>query len=193
MVVTAVCALLFIDALSELFIYHRVKVAAGEYWRLVSGHFVHTTTMHLLLNLAAWWLIWGYGRAVCNNWTWGVLLLCCALGTSAGLFVFQPELIWYTGISGVLHGLFIAVAVLRLSVERHDYSAWFIFAVTVVKLGYEHFQGPTSMTATFVGVRVISEAHWYGAVSGALTVAAISAVRRWRRLPRSFPHSFSGT
>ncbi len=180
-VVVAICLALFTDAARDLFIYRRDGFLAGEYWRIVSGHFVHITAPHLLLNLAAWLLIWVYGRSVCAGPTWAALLFFCALGSGAGLVAFSPEVEWYTGLSGVLHGLLIAVAVLRLSACRGDYAGWFILAVVAVKLGYEHFQGPTPVTADWVGLRVIFEAHWYGAVSGVLVVTAIGLIRAARR------------
>ncbi|HET9447441.1 MAG TPA: rhomboid family intramembrane serine protease, partial [Steroidobacteraceae bacterium] len=30
--------------------YERLAVLHGEYWRLITGHFVHGSTQHLLLN-----------------------------------------------------------------------------------------------------------------------------------------------
>ena len=72
MIVTAICMLLVTDRLSDIFIYHRDQLIAGEYWRLISGHFVHTTITHMVLNLASWWLVWGYGLAVCNYRMWSV-------------------------------------------------------------------------------------------------------------------------
>ncbi len=173
--VIVVCLLLFAGTPADFFAYQRGHLLAGEYWRLLSGHFVHVTGAHLLLNLAAWVLIWVYGRSVCSHLMWAVLLFFCALGTGVGLLVFLPEIEWYTGLSGVLHGLFLAVAVLRLSAQRDDYAAWFILAVVAVKLAYEHFQGPTP-TVEWIGVRVIFEAHLYGAISGLLTVAALGLI-----------------
>ncbi len=183
-VVTGVCALFVLERPAELFIYDRTAFLSGEYWRLVSGHFVHKTWAHLLLNLAAWWLIWAYGRPVCGNGMWALLLFVCALGTGVGMFVFLPELEWYTGLSGVLHGLFFAVAILRLSVQRNDHPAWFILAVITVKLAYEHFQGPTPVTAGLVDLPVIFEAHWYGAVSG-VSAAVLIGLARFARRPQA--------
>ena len=178
--VVVVCLALSTDAAGELFIYRRGDLLAGEYWRLVSGHFVHVTTAHLLLNLAAWLLIWVYGRAVCTNLTWVVLVSVCAAGTGVGLLWFSPEVMWYTGLSGVLHGLFIAIAVLRLLAYRGDYAAWFVLVIIAIKLAYEYSQGATPITASWVGLQVIPEAHLYGAISGIL-VAAVGLIRVCRK------------
>ena len=183
LVVTVACLVLFVDSVSDFFIYHRGGILAGEYWRFISGHFVHGTTEHLLLNLAAWLLVWVYGLPVCSNSTWTSLLLACALGSGAGLFWLSPEVEWYTGLSGVLHGLFAAVSILHLLESRRDYAAWFILVVVSVKLGYEYFQGPTPITSDWVGLRVIFEAHWYGALSGVLAVFFIGLLRKRRRAP----------
>ena len=48
----------FGDAGRDTFRYDRLQIENGEYWRLVSGHFVHLGTTHLLLNMAGLVLVW---------------------------------------------------------------------------------------------------------------------------------------
>ena len=173
-----VCVLLFAETWREFFIYRRSEILAGEYWRLIGGHFVHVNAPHLLLNLMAWLLVWGYGLSVCGNLTWFLLLTFCSLGVGVGLFAFMPQVEWYTGLSGVLHGLLVAVVLLRLSANRGDYSAWFLLVVIAIKLSYEHFQGATPLTADLLDdLPIIFEAHWYGALSGALAAVAVVVIR----------------
>jgi hypothetical protein len=49
-----------------------------------------------------------------------------------------------------------------------DPFAWFVTALFVAKLGWEHWAGPLPFTAESLSLPVIHEAHTYGAVGGAL-------------------------
>ena len=178
-VVLTACLLLSTNiAIGDFFIYRRSDILSGEYWRLIGGNFVHLNMPHLLLNLVAWLLIWQYGLSACGNFVWWVLLLVCSLGTGVGLLFFSPEIEEYTGLSGALHGLFVAISVLRLLISRSDYSAWLILVVLAIKLVFEHFFGATTVTADWINLDILVEAHWYGFVSGALAVAVIYLYQR---------------
>ena len=165
------------------FIYWRTGILHGEYWRPVTGNFVHLSWQHASLNLAAWLLVWVYGTRVCGIAMWLVSLLLCAGGTGIGMLLFLPNIEVYSGLSGVLHGLLILVSGLRLMARPGDYSAWAILVVVMAKLIFEGIWGPTGATADWIGLMVVSEAHLYGALSGAslLTVVALTRVVAARR------------
>lgn len=171
--VVVVCLLLSFDGVSDFFVYRRSGLFSGEYWRFISGNFVHINWQHLWLNLAAWLLIWIYGASVCTAFMWLLSLLFCAAGVSVGLLLWLPGIEEYSGLSGVLHGLFIVVAGLRLLVQRNDYSAWGVLAVVAAKLVYESSRGGLEITGTWIGLPVVSEAHLYGTASGAVVAAAM--------------------
>ena len=174
-VVSVVCLLcLLLGGLGDELMYRRSEIISGDYWRFISGHFVHSNAKHLLLNLAALWLIWIYAAGMCRQRDWLLLLLLCAFGTSVGLWFLDPEIRWYTGLSGVLHGLLLTVTVVRLLRCRSDYSAWFILLMVVGKLGYEYFYGATALTADFIALPVVEQAHLYGAMSGVLAAAMLT-------------------
>ena len=60
--------------------FDRGSIAAGEFWRLLSGRFVHLGVTHTLLNLAGLVLVWFLvGRA----WTWRQWLLLMAASVAA--------------------------------------------------------------------------------------------------------------
>ena len=174
LLVPAVCLSLSLAAVSDLFVYWRIGILHGEYWRLITGNFVHLNWQHASLNLTAWFLVWVYGMRVCGVATWLVSLLLCACGVGVGILSFLPNIEVYSGLSGVLHGLLILVAGLRLMAWRRDYSAWAILVVVVAKLVSEGIGGPLGATADWIDLTVASEAHLYGALSGvALLVATV--------------------
>lgn len=145
--------------------YERALLGS-EPWRLVSGHLIHLGWNHLLLNLAGLLLIWGlFGQAM-RPWVWGAAVVACALTVSGGLYLRDPTLDWYVGLSGVLHGLLLLGALAALRRERP--MALLLLAMVVAKLLWEQLGGASSATAELVGGAVIVNAHLYGALGGLL-------------------------
>ena len=48
----ALLAFVFDQQISDLLIYDRKLIIAGEYWRLLTGHFFHSNGNHFMLNLS---------------------------------------------------------------------------------------------------------------------------------------------
>src|SRR5690606_32186414 len=87
-------------------------------WRLLSGHLVHLGTSHLLLNLAGLLMIaWVFAPGLAAlQWLW--LLLGSLVVIDAGFWLLEPQLAWYVGLSGVLHGLLLGAALLDDGLEK---------------------------------------------------------------------------
>jgi rhomboid family GlyGly-CTERM serine protease len=163
-----ICSLLALGGadLTEALRYQREEILHGQLWRLLSAHLVHLGDAHLLLNLCGLGLVWAlFPRELSGPAGW-LVLLCSALGVSLGLLLFDPGLIWYVGLSGVLHGLFAAGA-LRLWRERPAEAA-LMLAVLAGKLLWEQLVGPLPGTSAIAGGPVVVDAHLFGAVGGCL-------------------------
>jgi rhomboid family GlyGly-CTERM serine protease len=156
--------------------FDRGSIAAGEFWRLLSGHFVHLGVSHTLLNLAGLVLVWFLvGRA----WTWRQWLLLMAASVAAidlGLWLGSPQLEWYVGLSGLLHGMLAAGIVAGLA--DRNYEALVLAIVVTGKLAWEQFAGPLPGSEATSGGAVIVDAHLYGVIGGAIAAAALVRVRR---------------
>ena len=96
---------------TELLRYHTADIRAGELWRLFTGNLVHLGWSHTLMNLLGLGLIWGLFWDCFFQRQWLIITLISGLTVSLGLFLLNPELVWYVGLSGLLHGLFVAGAV----------------------------------------------------------------------------------
>lgn len=144
--------------------WSRTGIADGEYWRLVTGHWVHLGTSHLLLNLAGL-LVTGllFMRHPPLTWWLGYLILS-PLFISAGLLLATPELAWYRGFSGCLHGLLVFTALSNLKSD----TRWslIVLAFIAVKLAFENVLYPAVGENPLIGGTVITEAHWLGALAG---------------------------
>jgi rhomboid family GlyGly-CTERM serine protease len=88
----------------EAWVYDRSAIVYGEWWRLLSGHWVHSDGGHLIWNLGAL-LVLGWVIERHNRGMLFISLLAGTLGVNLMLWLALPELARYCGLSGVLNTL----------------------------------------------------------------------------------------
>lgn len=146
--------------------YQRDLIEAGQFWRLLSGNFVHLGWSHWLLNSFGLVLVWALLvpplRAL---WITVVLLICCLL-VGMGLYLFSPNVGWYVGLSGALHGLLIAGLLQQL--RQQPGFTLLVLAVVTGKLIWEQTVGPLPGSEHSSGGPVVVVAHAYGAIAGVM-------------------------
>lgn len=144
--------------------YEREAVLQGEYWRLVTGHLVHGSLQHLLLNAAGLGLIAALFPRDYSWRAWLLIALFSVLAIDVGLVFYQPQLQWYVGLSGVLHG---ALAAGAIAWWRHEAKplALLLSLILLGKLAWEQWHGALPLSGD---LPVVVDAHLYGAVGGAL-------------------------
>jgi len=175
LVVALVCvfAAAFGDDAREFLRYDRAAIADGEYWRLLSGHFVHLGYSHLALNLVGLLLVWLLVGRLYSTQRWLFVTVISIVVMDAGFWFLDADLRWYVGLSGLLHGLLLAGAI--AGVRSLPAESLVICAVVVAKLAYEQIAGPLPGSESVAGGEVVVNSHLYGAVGGALSAAIISA------------------
>ena len=158
--------------------YERTAIlSGGQYHRLLTAHLVHYDRAHLAWNLAGLALVaWLFAREFPLR-DWIVILFASTVAVDVGFLVLEPQLQWYIGFSGVLHGL-MAAGLCAWLWRTPDVLTGLVAALFASKLGWEHFMGALPFTAATLGVPVIHEAHTYGAVGGA--AAALWLLARGR-------------
>lgn len=157
--------------------YERNAVLGGEWWRLLTGHLVHADAAHLGWNLLGVAIVGILFAREYATRQWLAVLFLSTAATGAGFLLLEPQLEWYVGFSGVLHGLMAAGLVAWLRGSR-DAVTWFVTALFAGKLAWEHYAGALPFTAASVSLPVVHEAHTYGAIGG--LVAALAIARRTR-------------
>lgn len=145
---------------ADLFLYDRQALQNVEYWRLFSGHFTHLNHWHLLLNLLGWLVIFLLGARYLATFTWVFLLIIYALSISLLLYYFFPEITFYGGLSGLLHGFL--TAVLLNWVARGHQIAWLLLSAVAVKVIYEALYQQSFLTNELMGIAVVTEVHLLG-------------------------------
>jgi rhomboid family GlyGly-CTERM serine protease len=172
----------------QVFRYDRAAISSGQVWRLVTGHLVHVNSAHLFFDLLGLFLLaeafWGQTSA-------GLiagLLVTSSFAISALFWIWQPQLSWYAGLSGVLHALWAACTLWGVF-QKHvadempaarqpwqiTWSRLVSFAgiiLLIVKLWLEWRYGASSHTEQVIGAPVVTTAHRYGALVGAIYALA---------------------
>ncbi len=150
--------------------YDRTAIADAEIWRLMTGHFVHLGLGHYLLNALALILVWVAVGMYFTNRQWLIVTAVSIAGVDAGLWLFHPQLVWYVGMSGFLHGLLAAGIVKGFQFLPRE--ALLGGMVVLVKIVYEQMLGPMPGSEQSAGGNVVVDSHLYGALAG-LGVAAV--------------------
>ncbi|MDA9679873.1 rhombosortase [Gammaproteobacteria bacterium] len=156
--------------------FDRVALQSGEYWRLLSGHLVHTNDSHLAMSMAGVLALWLLQGDDYNARDYLSVAMISAVGVSACLYYLDTSVNWYAGLSGLLHGLFTWGVTADLRARRH------IGPVLVVgllaKLLLEQTFGAAPASERLLGYPVVIDANLYGAAFGSLSGAIMLFVRR---------------
>jgi rhomboid family GlyGly-CTERM serine protease len=172
------CALIVVHAcgpeLASAWRYERSAIVTHEWWRLLTGHLVHADIGHLGWNLFGLALVWWLFANQYSVAGWSVILLASTIAIDVGFLALKPELEWYVGFSGVLHGM-MAAGLLAWLVAARDPLTCLVALLFAGKLIWEHMVGPLPLAARSMGMPVIHEAHTYGALGGLLAGALLLA------------------
>jgi len=156
--------------------FDRQAILDGEVWRLISGNFVHLGWNHLWMNLAGLFLIWMLFARFFNNANWLFIIITSAAAVGGGLLFFNPELNWYVGLSGLLHGMFVAGVIRAITLGYR--AEILLFILLTGKLIWEQISGALPGSMDLAGGNVVVDAHLYGAIAGLLCVALLAFQKR---------------
>lgn len=141
----------------------------SEPWRLVTGHFVHLSLLHAMLNGVALLLLGRlFADRLCATELW-TILVCAPLLISLVFWAAMPELGWYRGLSGVLHTLYFAGCVVWVR-TTHGRARWLPIAALIggaIKVLLEQPWDASFPFHHWLGAPVVPQAHLVGAVIGA--------------------------
>jgi len=153
--------------------YERQAIGEGQVWRLLTGHLVHLGWRHAILNVTGLFLVAMACRGVFDRRAWMVVGLGSLAAVDIGLWALSPEVLWYVGLSGILHGVISAAAV-GLLAQRRMLGA-IALGVIAIKVIRENWSGAASAAAAWLGGDIVVTAHLWGAIGGIL--AAVCVIR----------------
>lgn len=151
-----------------------IGVAHGEWWRIVTGGFLHAGLLHLGMNMLLLWLLGSQLEAVLGRARFASLYLACLVGGSLGALWVSPTT-GTVGASGAVFGLMGAAVVAQ---RRSGIDVWRngIGGLVVVNL-----------LLTFAVPGIAIGAHVGGLVAGVAVGALVFA------LDRAIGSSWAGT
>lgn len=158
--------------------FHREFITQGEWWRIWSGHFVHTNYYHLVLNAAGVVIIALLNPFKLRLWAFITLLLILTSTISAGLWFLQTQLTWYVGLSGALYGAFALLGLWQLY-QGDKLSGLVLTAFVIIKMWLDFSGNPDVSTADLIGAPVIIHAHLYGVLCAPLLAGFIYLWQRY--------------
>lgn len=158
-------------AVAELLEFDRHAILAGEIWRLWTGHLVHYSARHALID-GVTALVAGAIALPALGWRRLCLTLTLAMPViSAGLLLIAPDCLYYRGASGI--AVLLVVLAARVLWPRADpiaRGALLLLAVALLgKIAAEALGYAAPWSDLPADVRVVWQAHLLGAVL-ALTI-----------------------
>ncbi len=155
----------------DLLIYDRNAVAHGEWWRIWTGHLVHFGWPHFIAD-GGLFLILGCLLERPHPVLSLFALAVMPLVISGSLFLFDPAITRYGGLSAVNLGLLVFLA---CAGWRKNWVDWFWPAVLAIYLGeivlestYGHGHGGGMIRFDDPTIQVATAAHIPGAIFGVL-------------------------
>ncbi len=171
--------------------YDRAALAAGQLWRLVTGHWAHWGGEHLAWDLLVF-AVFGALLERRSRRTFALVVAGSALAISAALWFAAPQFQLYRGLSGVDSALFTAFFAQLLRDAWHERSPLqgsvpaLALAGFVGKSAYELATGATLFVDTSAAFVAVPLAHLAGAAVGLVAGSRFLADQRCpRHLPRA--------
>lgn len=176
LVMLALALYLTAGAAPEAWVYDRVAIGQGEWWRLFTGHWVHSDLEHAVWDIGAL-MVLGLLFEFRLRWRLFSVLALGTLGVDFWLWCFRPALQFYCGLSGILNGL-LALGLLKLWQETRHPLVCLTGLGAVLKIFWEVASGAALLTSTLWPS--VPEVHAAGFISG-LVVAMVAEAGAYRR------------
>ena len=142
----AQAAYLILGPAPEAWVFDRFAIAGGEWWRLITGHWVHSDAAHAGWDIAALLLL-GILFEQRLGWRLPLALLAGTAGVDAWLWWGEPSLSIYCGLSGILNSLLI-VGLLHLWCDFHHPMVLVTVVGAALKIILEIYIGQALLTQT---------------------------------------------
>lgn len=162
---------------------------ASEPWRLLTGHFVHISWLHAVLNCVALLLLERLFEGRLKRTEQWIVLGAAPLAISLVFWIALPELAWYRGLSGTLHAFYFAGCVLWLATAA-GHARWLpgaALAGGVIKVLLEQPWDATFPFQQWLDAAVVPQAHLFGALLGVAAGLLLARARRRSSLAMDSP------
>jgi len=154
--------------LGAVLLYERAAILSGELWRLLTGHLVHFSTEHLLLDLLCIAVV-GWTIETRRYPKFGLLCVVSALAVGLVSILFLPGMDRYGGLSAIGISAITYLCLFSLKENAtHRWVYWAILFLTAVKIFCEAATGRMLLVPMDDPVVPVPLAHFTGALAAAL-------------------------
>jgi len=154
---------LFQPVVQPVLEFNRELISNGQYWRLLTGNFLHTNGWHLLFNLAGLVLLHLlFGQYYSARSLLGFTIIN-ASSVGLLLYFFSPDIAYYVGLSGYLHGLFVIGCLSEI--DNGIKTSYLLLGAIAAKIYYEQTAGASAQMSELINANVAVDAHLYGAIA----------------------------
>ena len=164
----------FHSSLNGYLRFDESAIAQGQYWRLITAHFVHLGWIHGLLNVGGLLLVaWVQPKGPFIYWL-GFYVMCS--GFISLVLFWGHQTPNYVGASGVLHGLLILATFFSQWLE--PWRRNLMIGVICLKLLWE--QSPfyaNPEVEQLIGGYVVVDAHFLGGLAAMSILVAVGILR----------------
>jgi len=124
-----------IAGLGDQLAFDRTTIVAGEFWRLLTGHLTHWNGDHLTWDLLMFAVL-GAMIERRSRWSLIAIVLAAAGSISAAVWLAQPQITQYRGLSGVDSALFTYVVAMLLTDARRSKQSLATAGILAVVAGF---------------------------------------------------------
>ena len=154
--------------------YAKPEIETGQWWRFFTGNLIHLNWRHFAMNAIALIAIYFLFPSILKTSGLFLVFLLSCLSVTLGLWMFNPSIYWYVGLSGALHGILLTLLILDFAVSKHVLNIALLFLV-IAKLIWEGLMGPLPGSESTAGGPVVVEAHLYGSLGGIIIAVCFLA------------------
>lgn len=155
--------------MTKLLVFDRPAILRGQAWRLLTGHLVHFSGQHLAANLVIF-AVAGAASELSGRGQYLKLCMASSLLTGASLFIFEPRLLVYGGLSGIATACAAALCLSQAAKRPTHRGLWYgILGLIAAKVVFETLsRRPLFVSSSTVAFEVMPLAHCTGMLSAAI-------------------------
>jgi len=152
----------------DLLKYQQKIFSSHEYWRILTAHFIHINTSHFTANMLGFLLF-----TLINNQTMTttnihshIILLSCFISLCFTLF--NPQIHWYAGFSGILYGLY-TLGFIRQWIVSKNIGFLILLIGLIGKIISDQINHSQNIKFnSLLEIPVVVDSHFYGMIYGIL-------------------------
>lgn len=160
-----ILAMLVPENNKEILYFNIEQASQGQFWRYITGHFVHYSWQHCISNVISLYCIYYVfsQKQAKLYWCLPTIFIICVI--SLGLATASESMKWYVGYSGVLIGL-LSYSCVKTFEQNALLSFTFLLLLTTYIANQTILDGELAQSPFLTGISASSYAHLFGLIGG---------------------------